>query len=222
MKSHKIKVAFLIMLAGGVVAWSPGSSEDLFIGAGNTILSTLGVSGAVGNNNDISAKSSLVVGEQNQVTPGATSTYTLRTLVSGEVNSVKASNSLVAGYNNTVTGKPNTTLATHSAAIGANNQIQGFAWAMGNSNTVTGLASASIGSSNTVSGDYGYALGGGLNVNQGGVTAIGAWNSDPVAGDAVVVGAGNSSARSTALRITYGGGVILGRAQGDIAMGDYQ
>lgn len=237
MKSPKTKLALLIAISAGIVAWSPPAGEDFIVGTGNTVTSPVEITGVIGKNNNVTARSSLVVGDTNTVTPGE-SPYTTtsivagagnvlaganyRNLVSGDTNSVRASNSLVAGTTNTVRGTTTTTATAHSAAIGINNLVAAqTGWAMGASNVVSGLYGSAIGCSNNVSSAYGCALGGGLQVNQNG-TAVGSWNAPMQAGDVFVVGIGNSTTPATGLTVKYDGSVILGRAQGDISMGAYQ
>jgi hypothetical protein len=53
-------------------------------------------------------------------------------------------------------------------------------------------------------------------------TALGRYNATMAGNDVLVVGSGSgSSTKFTALRVTDNGSVILGRVQGDIAMGNY-
>ncbi len=80
-----------------------------------------------------------------------------------------------------------------------------------------------IGYLNVVGGDYGSANGYGLKANVAKGVAIGRYNETMASNDVVVIGSGTSdTSRQTALRVTNDGGVILGRAQGDISMGNYQ
>lgn len=180
----------------------------------------------------------LVVGDSNSSNGGGANT-----IVGGYHNAVIASNSLVVGEGNNVSGGTIGGPAYDSAAIGANNLLNAtYCWAMGINNAVQGnvgvaigsgnqigisdqpivVESVAIGSSNIVSSNYSYAFGGGLRVTQPGSLALGCWNAPMVAGDVMVVGCGNSTTPTTALRVTSNGGVILGRAQGDISMGAYQ
>ncbi len=78
-----------------------------------------------------------------------------------------------------------------------------------------------FGNNNKISNSYAYTLGAGLRVNQSNAVALGRWNAPMESGDVLAVGTGSSSIPATALRVTSNGGVILGRAQGDISMGEY-
>lgn len=254
MKSSKTKLALLIAISAGIVAWSPPAGEDFIVGTGNTVTNVAETTGVIGKSNYVTARSSLVVGETNTVT-GGQSPYTensivagtgnvlngsnTRNLVSGQSNSVRASNSLVAGTTNTVRGTTTTTATAHSVAIGINNLVAAqTGWAVGSSNIVSGNRGVAIGSANQAlalesaafgsysfiesQSEYSYALGSGLRVNQPSALALGTWNAPMVAGDVMVVGCGNPTTPTTAIRVTSDGGVILGRAQGDISMGAYQ
>ncbi len=101
-------------------------------------------------------------------------------------------------------------LALETAVLGRNNQVyaeRAFA----------------IGFDNIVDAHSGVAIGSGLDSTNASGTALGRYNSPMESGDVLVVGTGdNDSNRSTTLRITADGGVILGRAQGDISVGAYQ
>ncbi len=237
MKSRKLKFALLLAVAFGVIAWSPPSGEDLIVGTSNTVVSPSGYLGVIGVGNDGSARSTLVVGDSNSVSPGlspgtgfsivAGTNNVLtggknRNLVSGYSNTVDSHNSFVAGANNTMDGFTVGAGAHSSAIIGSGNQIaSSHGWAMGYYNEITGDYGMALGNSNKISNSYAYALGAGLSVNQSNAVALGRWNAPMVAGDVLAVGTGSSAAPATALRVTSDGGVILGRAQGDISMGEY-
>lgn len=227
MRKRKWSIIILsIPVIFGVVAWSPGVLEDLVIGSSNANLTSPGnpVLGVIGNANEGMAKSTLVVGENNDVSLAANTltSYSVvaglgnvlekdnsRNLVSGETNTVQASTSFVAGHTNSVKGPTLGTAASYSAAIGAgNNVLAQSGWTMGQYNTVTG--------------DKSTAIGFGLNVSQAYSVAVGAYNASTSTSDVFVVGNGISTTRSTAFRVTYSGDVILGKAQGDISMGDYE
>ncbi len=238
MKSRNVKLIALLVVVGGVVAWSPPTGEDITVGSGNTVSSPAGVLGVIGSDNNVKAKNSFVVGESNVVTP-ADNPYAwasivagtgnilsggvYRTFVSGDSNTVQASNSLLAGAMNTLKGPGGSGNATGSLVVGGGNNVQtAHGWAAGYNNQITGDYSVSLGNSNTVSGSYGYALGAGLTVNQSNAVALGQYNGNMAPGDVLAVGSGTSTTANTALRVTSDGGVILGRAQGDISMGAYQ
>lgn len=77
---------------------------------------------------------------------------------------------------------------------------------------------------NKVTGSQGAALGCGLLADKSQSVALGRFNKAMESNDVLVVGTGTGSAladRSTALRVTADGSVLLGRAQGDISMGIY-
>lgn len=130
-------------------------------------------------------------------------------LVSGYGNSVSATMSTVAGANNTIEGVSSGTNCAYSAAIGLQNHVMATCgWA--------------IGWANSVSGDQGVALGTGTIASNGASTALGRYNATMQSQDVLVIGNGSDyNNRATALRVTADGGVILGRAQGDIDMGIY-
>jgi hypothetical protein len=79
-----------------------------------------------------------------------------------------------------------------------------------------------MGYNNNVSGDYGTALGFGLNVSQTRAIAVGKYNQPMTSGDVFAVGVGTITTPSTALIVREDGAVILGRAQGDVSMGEYE
>lgn len=234
MKSQTVKLAVLFTAIAGVVAWSPPNSEDLVVGGSNTIDSTPGYVGVVGNSNTIKGHGMFVVGNSNNV-PNVDSRHSAIigrnngfnngrecSLVVGISNTVNANTSLISGHTNTVEGSGLGVTAWHSAAIGYFNQIMTSpAWTMGHTNEITGAYGTALGTANNVSNTYGTALGRGLTVTNSDAVALGRWNAPMNAEDIVVVGTGDATTRETALRITNGGGVILGRSQGDIAMGDY-
>ena len=208
MKSQKSKLILLLVVVLGVVAWSPPNSEDLIVGASNTVTSPGGYATVVGDSNVVSARNTLVAGLSNSVPAGAPTT----------------SSSFVAGYNNTIEGAGTNIGATSAAAIGVSNHIMAeFGWAIGYSNEISGRTSMALGYDNQVSAQKANALGRGLKVTQNFSTAVGTYNATMASGDVLVVGTGSSdTTRNTALRVTSDGGVTLGRAQGDISMGAYQ
>jgi hypothetical protein len=150
-----------------------------------------------------------VVGTDNNLNNGSLGGGRHRNIVSGDLNNVDATNSLVSGYANMLESGASG-ICYHSAAIGTNNQIIGSrAWA--------------IGAWNEISADYSATLGVDLKADVTKTVAIGRYNESMESNDVVVIGSGASdSVRQTALRVTDDGGVILGRAQGDISMGNYQ
>ena len=199
------------------------AGKSNYVGSANSN----GFAAIIGNSNTANAYSSVIVGNSNVVANGATTgTASLAysgifgtsnviplncdsLLVSGTANSVNGSYSFASGSTNTVegaTGGP----AYNSAAIGEFNHVaasRGYA----------------IGYQNNVTGDRGVAIGKGVNATNESSTALGRYNATMASGDVLVVGTGSSDTnRSTALRVTSDGGVILGRAQGDISMGAYQ
>ena|GEM_PF-6463199 len=218
----------------GYTSSPAGTSTTIYRGvvAGNTNLvgsgSSSGFSGVFGSANTANIVSSLVAGNQNVLGNNANSfgtcvrysgvfgmsnvvpqnRYSL--LISGGSNSVDAYESLVAGNGNTVNAGTVGWPAYQSTAIGQLNNV----------NATHGYA---IGYWNTVSGDRGVAIGSGTKASNVDSTALGRYNAPMSTGDVLVVGTGTAdTARSTALRVTSDGGVILGRAQGDISMGDFQ
>ncbi len=201
--------------------------RGLIIGASNVVSSGGTFSAVVGSSNDAWAVNSLVVGNSNLVsntatTLGESTRYSVISgsanvlnknceslLVGGNTNSVLANASLVSGTGNTIGGPTVGSLTYHSASIGLNNQIAAVnGWTMGYGNFVTGTKSVAIGS--------------GLTASNTQSTALGKFNDAMQSNDVLVVGTGSSaSTTNTALRVTSDGGVILGRAQGDISMGIY-
>lgn len=238
MKSSKLKFFLLVPAVLCLVAWSPPAGENIYVGTGNNIYSPAGLAGAIGNNNQIKAESTWVVGDSNNVAwaqpnparysivAGTNNVLTggrNRNLVSGNSNTVNATNSFVSGENNTIDGFTVGSGANNVGVIGSGNLIASpHGWTTGYYNEIAGDYGMALGYSNIVSKSWGYALGAGLRVTEPGAVAIGVWNAPMIAGDVLAVGTGvNLNNRSTALRVTNNGGVILGRAQGDISMGDY-
>lgn len=192
-------------------------------------------SAVIGAGNDAVASSSLIVGFSNKISynptdpvsaitsqnstrysviSGSSNTigYDCETLlVGGKLNTVDAYSTLVSGWTNTVEGATVGAPAYHSAAIGQLNHIMAtYGWTMGYSNTV--------------SGSRGVAIGSGAVASIAQSTALGRFNAAMQSNDVLVVGTGTAddvASRNTALRITSDGGVILGRAQGDVSMGVY-
>ncbi len=233
MKTRKNSIIILITLSAGVVARNTTNSEDLLMGTGNTASSVSGQLGIIGTGNLIKAKNTLIVGDYNKVSENAANTAEEvlqslvvggwnqvrkgtggrgRNLVSGNGNTLDGSNCFVTGFGNTVESSIVGGITYQSAAIGSSNHImsdRGYA----------------IGQQNEVTGYRGIAMGTGGQAKNSESTALGRYNAEMESNDILVVGVGTSTAtadRSTALRVTSDGGVILGRAQGDISMGDYQ
>lgn len=227
---------------GTVPAVIVGTANNLVRGTGNTqlgrglvigasnIVSTAGTfSAVVGTSNDAWVSNSLVVGNLNSVSSAApdwnnSTRYSVISgyqnfintdceslLVGGKLNTVKAYSSLVSGNGNTIGGPAATpgSLTYHSAAIGQNNLIAAtYGWTMGYSNIVSGSRAV--------------ALGSGLTASNTQSAALGRFNADMQSNDVLVIGTGtDANTKNTALRVTSDGGVILGRAQGDISMGIY-
>lgn len=131
-------------------------------------------------------------------------------LVSGYSNSVNAFSSFVSGSINTIEGVPSGSATSYSAAIGLSNHVMASSgWA--------------IGQGNVASGDRSVAVGTGTAASNSDSAALGRYNAAMETDDVLVVGNGTSdTTRSTALRVTADGSVILGHAQGDISMGNYE
>ena len=202
--------------------------KGLIVGVGNTASSPTGYLGIIGDTNDVSGRSVLVVGLENSMTPtavtwDAATKYTAiigranvvtggreSSLIAGISNSVNATSSLISGNANTVEGGTVGAPAWHSAAIGQLNHVMATSgWTMGYSNEVTGYRA--------------IALGSGVKAGAVNSVALGRYNAPMGADDVVALGTGtDENTRNTALRVTADGGVILGRAQGDISMGDFQ
>jgi hypothetical protein len=232
----------LALLGLTLVSWSPsGTDYVVSIGSGNTTTGYRGVISGTNNTVGSANKYSIITGESNvgnvsgSIIVGAQNTVAntannaadcLRfsgifgsynqipntkasILVAGYSNTVKASSSLVSGSLNYLEAPANET-CNYSAAIGLSNSVNSAAgWAIGWANAAYGTKSTAIGE--------------GTKALNEGSTALGRYNADMGAGDVLVVGAGSDfNNRSTALRVTNDGGVLLGRAQGDISMGDYQ
>lgn len=230
-----------------LVAWSPpgGAGDLILIGTSNTFPaagyrgflagnsnvagsgSPSGYAGIIGSSNTVNAVASLVAGNSNNLAQGATNfaqslaysgvfgnqnTVVMdcdTLLISGMGNSIKASSSFAAGQNNTLDGPTTGTLAYSSAAIGfANHVAAQTGWALGKENSVTA--------------ENGVAIGTGASADTSSGTALGQYNSPMESGDVLVIGNGtDTTQRSTAFTVKSDGGVVLGRAQGDISMGIY-
>lgn len=238
----------LVALLFGVIAWSPPGTENIIVGASNTLVSPDAQSQVIGTGNVARADNSLIVGNSNKVCEGESVDKLAKSLVvgenntltgnrgnlfvSGSSNNVNGNSSLIAGTNNFIGDVYGGSAAINSCLIGGNNFVattHGFA--VGYNGTINGDYGVTLGHSNTISNTYGHALGVGLQVSQSYAVAIGKYNATMSSGDVFVVGTGTSSTRNTALKATSDGSVILGsatsgkvvlaKAQGDISMGAY-
>jgi hypothetical protein len=195
-----------------VVAWSPPAGDYIvkigwptttnfkgFTAADNGTISTT-VGGLTGY--------ACVIGNGHQVS-------SRQSIVSGANHTSLSSGALITGYNNYVgspggSQQPPAIQANHSAAIGDSNKVlSAQGWTMGYWSEVTGTR--------------GMALGSGTSAANADSTAIGRYNAPMTPNTVLDIGSGsNTNYRFTALRVTDDGGVVLGRAQGDISMGDYE
>lgn len=234
MKSRKLKFLLLVPAVLGLVAWSPPVGDNnVIVGSANTTPNSYYL-GVFGYGNNVTANNSLVAGVSNNL--GSEQSRSIISgynnvlsgqhydnLVTGYSNAVKANATLVSGALNSLDGPALNQGTSYSAAIGYFNQIATWnGYAVGCNNEVKGHYGVALGCSNIVSSSYGCALGGGLKVTEGGATAVGSWNAPMATGDVFVVGTGSPTTPATGLTVKYGGSVILGRAQGDISMGEYQ
>jgi trimeric autotransporter adhesin len=203
-----------------------------FVGGYDNVIShssfDSGFGTVLGNNNTAFISAGVVAGSSNTIASGSTSwAQTLQSsgvfgnsntipqsrsnlLVAGSQNTVNATHSIVAGNTNTINGVPIGAAASNSAAIGQlNNVASSVGWAVGYQNTASGTRSLALGTGTRA-----------LNPDS---TALGRHNVTMATNDVLAIGSGSdANNRFTALRVTDDGGVILGRAQGDISMGDYQ
>ncbi len=197
--------------------------QGLLVGTNNQFGTPTGGGGAwrsygavIGEANKVSIRSSLVVGYGNSATPAATDVGSSLNYsgVFGYSNTTnQADGSLVVGYDNMLGRAYTLGLRTsYSMAIGVQNQVfSDMGWALGYGNSVNA--------------DRGIAIGTGARVEtiSAGCTALGRYNATTTADDVLVIGSGSDNTnRANALRVTSDGGVFLGRAQGDISMGDFQ
>lgn len=205
-KKNKFIVIPAVLVLLSLVAWSPPNSDKLVVG-GTQMTSSTGRLVVIGSGSEGKADRGLVVGYGHSVSVGATERS--GSIISGSTNSVDTTCSIVSGFNNMVSSSGSLE-NRNSCAIGGNNELaddHGYA----------------IGYLNVVAGDYGSAYGYGLRANAAKGVAIGRYNSNMASNDVFVVGTGSSdSVRSTAISVKADGSVLLGRAQGDISMGNYQ
>jgi hypothetical protein len=244
MKTKKVAILILPVSCAilALVAWSPPNEENLLVGpvtgtTANSIASPNGQAAVIGSANKMRGTYSLTIGSGNE-------NYT----PTDSVHENRQSNSLVVGYNNMaagdrsnciISGSTNKVDANATLVSGYNNDVQSVAsietrnsGIIGGNNIVTSPHAYAMGYTNTVSGDYGHAYGTGLKATQSCSVAVGKYNASMVSGDVFAVGTGTSdTSRTTALRATSDGSVILGsaasgkvilaKAQGDISMGQY-
>ena len=204
---------------------TPG--RGVVLGVSNELGTFGGYAAMVGHSNKAYAYNSLVVGSKNELTKDATQVAAVArystvlgyqnkvpgpsdaTFVSGSGNTVLGNNIFAAGSNHTVQGPVIDAPTNNSAALGEANLIaSNTGWAMG--------------ACSSVSGDQALALGVGLTATNSESTALGRFNAPMLTEDVLVVGCGTAAGnRANAIRVTSDGGVVLGRAQGDISMGAY-
>jgi hypothetical protein len=197
-----ILVSFL-----SLVAWRPPNDDQVVV-IGNANTSNYngfraGNTGAINSTISGSTGPSCVVG-------GGQTGSTRNSLVGGSNNSLHTIGGLISGDDNQVgSAAAPVVVPVWSAAIGEKNSVVSTSgWAMGYFNVASGARSVGIGTGTMAQ-----------NANS---TAVGRYNSDMASNDVLVIGSGSSvSTRFTALRVTNNGDVILGKAQGDIAMGEY-
>lgn len=202
--------------------------RGLVSGTGNKVGSgATSYSIVTGSNNTANAQSSVIAGTYNSIARTATDdTTSLRySGIFGNYNTIPNSktNLLVCGYSNTAN-------ASESISVGAVNTLQGpingvcnYSATIGLGNSVSATSAWAIGWGNAASGTNSTAIGVGTRANATNGSALGRYNNTMATDDVLAIGNGTSdTSRSTALRVTANGSVILGRAQGDIAMGDYQ
>jgi hypothetical protein len=198
-----IAIVTLSFISFSLVAWSPPNSEDIITNRSNINLrDTNSTANTFGTGN-----SNIVGGID--ITMGNANQGSWRSLSMGQSSTTLGLNNLSIGSNNLVRGSTANTPAYNSAAFGLDNLVTAtYGWAVGSNNESSGTRSVSIGTGSRA------------NVTSG--TALGKFNSSMASTDVVAIGSGSdSNNRFTALRVTSDGGVILGRAQGDISMGAY-
>ena len=199
-----------------IIAWSPPSGDYIVKIGWPTTNNFRGI--AAGDNGTLSTTISgvhgyaCVIGNGHQVT-------TRQSIIAGSNQYSLSTGALITGYNNYVgsPGGASPAGGNHPPAIQAN-----LSAAIGDSNKVLSSQGWTMGYWNEVSGTRGLAMGSGTRAAITDSTALGRYNADMVANDVLAIGSGSdSNNRFTALRVTDDGGVILGRAQGDISMGAY-
>lgn len=186
-----------------LVAWSPPTGEDINANRGNLILRDSNQAA----NNFGSSHSTIVAGFDN--TMGNNYQGSWRTVNVGQGNTTLGSNNIAIGQSNVVRGPGANDPAFQSAAIGTSNIVNAtYGWTMG--------------FANTASANRGVAIGSGATANVLAGVAIGQFNANMASTDVLAIGSGTGdTSRFTAFKVTSSGGVILGKAQGDISMGAY-
>jgi hypothetical protein len=218
MKKRTTILFTVFALIFGLVAWSPTPSTDDIVVGSTSMTSPNGQIVVVGTGSSGKAANALVVGKNHVISDASAMSSRTGSVISGASNTVDATQSLVCGSDNSVVSAGSSEVR-NSCAVGAGNQI-------------LSPRAYVIGYYNMVSGDLSSALGSWLEVDEPSVVAVGQYNADTVPGDVFVVGGGSSdNSRRTALKATSDGSVVLGcatsgkvvlaRAQGDIAMGNY-
>ncbi len=230
-------------------AGQPTYLKGVVVGTGNEVGSGgtsstpgTGYAAVIGNSNLVSGNASVVVGSLNEAADGAPTVsecvrYSAifgyhnivpqngaQLLIGGKENTVNGNSSFVAGSGNTIDGSTVGAVSYYSGVIGDSNQIVSSTggWAVGSNNTVSAVRGVAVGYQNEALNTRSIALGTGTQAGNVDSSALGRYNTPMNSDDVLVVGTGTSgTVRSTGLRVTSDGGVILGRAQGDISMGDY-
>lgn len=208
MKKKKLITLPVLALFLGLVAWSPTPTSDDIVVGSTSMTSPNGQIVVIGTGSAGKAKNALVVGTGHVLSTDAAKPERSGSIVAGNTNTADVSTSFVCGTTNTAMSVTANEVR-NSCIIGGNNLI-------------TNAHAYVLGYNNIVSGDYGTAIGYGLLTPNWRGVAMGNYNVDMSADDTFVIGTGaDAEHRFTALRVTNDGGVILGRAQGDISMGIY-
>ena len=204
----------------------------------NTAYATFSSGIINGTSNDIAAFYSLITGNSNTLGGRYSAIFgSSNELNSGLIFDLYSQNSFVTGYNNTVYGANNTFVAGQNnlvdrddnhAVYAPETDAVFFSTALGVNNTLSSAYGYLLGIANVVRADGGVAVGGLLNVDTYGTTAVGFAN-ETILGDrgahqpedpVFIVGNGTDDTnRSNALVILKSGDVIIPKAQGDISMG---
>jgi hypothetical protein len=235
------KIVITVSLLSGITllcSWDApgGNGDNVRTDRASLILRNLNT-GAITNTSVGWSHSNILMGEGNKAGFTTGSLVSNRTILAGMNNQCAGSNNILIGDDNMVRGSTSTSYAYNSVAIGEFNHV--FAprgWVMGSSSEALANKATAVGVSANASGDSSVAIGltaeasgtsalsvgVGTKATVGQSTAIGRYNATMTSNTVLDIGSGTSSARFTALRVTNDGGVILGRAQGDISMGDYQ
>lgn len=198
-----------------------------FISGSNNVAGSLpGSAAIIGETNSGNAYASIIVGSANKYAKtGTTSVTSARYMgLFGSQNEIANSNThlLVSGYGNAVNATGALVSGTVNSVEGVSGSASLHSMAVGCFNSIVAAKGWAIGDGNTVSATHGVAIGTDTLANQPNGTALGKFNSAMNTNDVLVVGTGADDVnRATAFTVTSDGGVILGRAQGDISMGDY-